>query len=263
MRSIAQFFRSPLALLPGHALGLLEDIRALTTVSSAPTTSRTYDVVGGVAIIPIAGVLVHDRTWWAWDEMTYGEIAESIVGAIADPEVRGLCLAVNSPGGEVAGCFDLCEGIYGLRGVKPMIAIADECCYSAAYAIACCADRVVLPRTGGVGSVGVVTMHVDITEMLAQAGVRVTTIQFGDRKSDSYPTTPLSDEARDAMQADVDTLGEMFVSLVARNRGMRKSAVRATQAGCFLGAAAVDVGFADWVGAADQTLLVFMGLLGD
>jgi capsid assembly protease len=65
------------------------------------------------------------------------------------------------------------------------------------------------------------------------------------------------------MKADVDTLGEMFVSLVARNRGMKKGAVRATQAGCFLGAAAVDVGFADSVGAADQTLIDFMEEVGE
>jgi ClpP class serine protease len=111
--------------------------------------------------------------------------------------------------------------------------------------------------------VGVLTMHVDITEMLAQAGVKVTTIQYGDRKSDSYPTTPLSDEARDAMQADVDTLGEMFVALAARNRGMKKGAVRATEAGCFLGAAALAVGFADDIASADSALLDFIEELSE
>jgi signal peptide peptidase SppA len=215
-------------------------------------------VISGVALIPICGILVHKRTWWSWDEITYDEIAQSIIAALADDEVRGIAFAINSPGGEVAGCFDMCDAIYALRGTKPMLAVADEACYSAAYAIASAADRVVLPRTGGVGSVGVIAMHMDITKMLDDAGIRVTTIQYGDRKSDSYPTTPLSDEAQARMQADVDRLGELFVAQVARNRGLKRSAVRDTEAACFMGETAVEVGLADEVTPVDRAVLDFI-----
>jgi signal peptide peptidase SppA len=215
---------------------------------------RPYNVVDGVAIVPVRGVLVHDYCW-GWGETEYSSIADTVVAAIDDPEVEALALHVNSPGGEVAGCFDLAEALYGLRGEKPMWAILDEHAFSAAYALASAADKIIVPRTGGSGSIGVITMHIDVTAMLEKFGVRVTTIQFGSRKSDSYPTTPLSDEALKRCQADVDAMGEMFVDLVARNRGLAASKIRATEAGCFLGAAGVAEGLADEVLSPDEAFL--------
>jgi ClpP class serine protease len=104
-----------------------------------------------------------------------------------------------------------------------------------------------VPRTGGTGSIGVVTMHVDITGAMEKFGVKVTTIQFGARKTDFYPTTPLSDAARDRMQAEVNELGEMFVEMVARNRDISTAAVRKTEAATFLGTAGVEQKLADAV----------------
>jgi signal peptide peptidase SppA len=212
-------------------------------------------MIDGIAIIPIQGILVHGCTWWGWNETDYGSIRELITAAFADPEVRAIVLLVNSPGGEVAGCFDLADWMFSVRGTKPMWAILNENAFSAAYALACCADRIIVPRTGGTGSIGVISMHVDITAALEKFGIKVSTIQFGDRKSDSYPTTPLSDVARDRLQADVDLMGEMFVDLVARNRKLAASKVRGTQAGCFLGALGVTAGLADEVLSPDEAFL--------
>jgi ClpP class serine protease len=88
-------------------------------------------------------------------------------------------------------------------------------------------------------------MHVDITKALKQDGLKITTVQYGARKTEQYPTAPLSDDARARMQAEIDVLGEMFVELVARNRKMTAEAVRNTEAGTFLGDAGIDVGLAD------------------
>jgi signal peptide peptidase SppA len=272
MQNVDRFFNSPLALWPGHTSALLEmlrhpqaSIRAATVLEVLQVEAqsldmkenvlRLYELINGVAIIPIRGVLVHGASYWCWDETEYGAIWEKIAMAVGDPEVRAVALHVNSPGGEVAGCFDLAEKIYQVRDAKPIVAILDECAYSAAYALASSADKIVVPATGGTGSIGVITMHVDMTKMLEQFGIKVSTIQFGERKSDSYPTTPLSDEARARFQADIDVMGEMFVDLVARNRGLAASKVRATEAGCFLGAAGVDQGLADGVMPPDEAFL--------
>jgi ClpP class serine protease len=135
------------------------------------------------------------------------------------------------------------------------VAIVDENAYSAAYALASAADQIFVPKTGGVGSIGVITMHVDVTKALEEMGIKVTTVQYGSRKSDSYPTTPLSEEARARIQQDIDTMGELFVETVARNRGIAAEKVRATEAGCFLGAAGVEQGLADGVMSPDEALL--------
>lgn len=250
----------PLALLPAHATAILDRLRltggvapdALLGEQDDRGDRRPYEIVNDVAIVPIQGVLVHGRCCRWWGEPSYTNIRSTLRSAIADPDVRAIVLHVDSPGGEVAGCFDLADDIYNMRGDKPIVAIVDEYCCSAAYALASSADRIVAPRTAIVGSIGVITMHLDVTAALEQAGLKVTTIQFGNRKSDSYPTTPLSDDARGRMQDDIDVLGEMFIALVARNRGLDPKAVRKTEAGSFLGEAAVEAGLADAVMPPDE-----------
>lgn len=216
------------------------------------TRQKPYDMVGNVALVQVRGVLVHTAEWF--DETTYNSISYAMASAVADPSVKGIAMMMESPGGEVNGMMDLADAIYSLRGSKPIVAVADEYAYSAAYALASSADRITVSRTGGVGSVGVIMMHTDITKALEAAGIKVTTITYGDRKADFSPTTPLSDDALKRAQHDVDVLGEMFVGLVARNRGLDPKAVRNTEAGIFLGQDSVKVGFADAVMSPEDAL---------
>src|SRR5262249_57450704 len=80
-----------------------------------------------------------------------------------DPTVRGVILDVDSPGGEVGGLFDLVEQINAIKAAnsKPLWAVANESALSAAYAIASASDRVYVTRTGEIGSLGVVAVHID------------------------------------------------------------------------------------------------------
>lgn len=268
------FVNVPLALLPERAALLLEamksgDIGELVPFQArravAPVATlgqddydrddrRPYTVIDGIAVIAVRGILVHQRSWW-FDETSYADIRRAFVMALDDAEVRAIVLHVNSPGGVVSGCFDLADLIFVNRGKKPIWSILDEHAYSAAYALGCAADRIIVPRTGGTGSIGVIMLRIDVTAMWEKFGVKVETIKFGAQKDDYYPTTPLSKDARDRMQAEVDTMGEMFVDMVARNRKMTASAVRKTEAGIFLGSAGVDQGLADAVMSPDEAFI--------
>lgn len=115
----------------------------------------------------------------------YDGIRACFLQALNDSEVKAICLDIDSPGGEVAGCFDLVDEIYAARGSKPVWAILSESAYSAAYALASAADKIILPRTGGVGSVGVIVMHVDWSQKIKNDGLQVTIITYGDRKAES------------------------------------------------------------------------------
>ncbi|MEB2504633.1 S49 family peptidase [Burkholderia sp. BCCIQ04A] len=221
-----------------------------------------YDMVGDtpIAMIGVQGTLVQKLgTLRPYSGMTgYDGLRQSILTAHADPAVEAIVLDIDSPGGEVAGCFDLVDTIYALRGDKPIWAILSESAYSAAYAIASAADRIIVPRTGGVGSIGVITMHVDWSKALTAAGVAVTFITYGDRKTDFHPEIPLSPEALAAARADINTMGELFVNTVARNRNLAPDAVRETQAACFMGENGVGRGLADAVMAPDAALLALL-----
>lgn len=210
-----------------------------------------YDLVDGLAIIQVSGTLVQKLgSIRPYSGMTgYDGIREAFGAALDDDQVLGIVLQIDSGGGEVAGCFDLVDDIYAARGVKPISAILDENAFSAAYAIASAADpgRIYVPRTGGTGSIGVICMHVDWSTALDKAGLKVTFVHYGERKTDGHPEIPLSPEALAAFQADIDAMGDLFVATVARNRSLDASAVRGFEAGTFQGQAGVAAGLADKV----------------
>lgn len=207
----------------------------------------------GVAVIPIQGMLVNKLgTVRPYCGMTgYDGIRAAFREALADSAVRAIIFDIDSPGGEVAGCFDLADAIFAARGRKPVWAVLNESAFSSAYALASAADRICVPRSGGTGSIGVIALMADMSEALKESGVTVNIIQFGARKSDGYPEIPLAPAARARFQADVDTLGALFVATVARNRRLKASAVRAQEATSFMGPAGVRAGLADEVCAPD------------
>jgi len=223
-----------------------------------------YDLVAGVAVIQVSGTLVQKLgTLRPYSGMTgYDGIRQNLLMAVSNPDVKAIVLDIDSPGGEVAGCFDLVDTIYRARGSKPIWAIVDEMAFSAGYAIASAADHITVPRTGGTGSVGVIAMHVDWSQALTDAGLKVTFITFGDRKADGAAELPLSSEALARFQADMNTMGELFVSTVARNRSLDPEKVRATQASTYLGTTGVEMGLADAVMAPDAAFRALVETLG-
>ncbi|PQQ22313.1 S49 family peptidase [Photorhabdus hindustanensis] len=258
-----RLFNTPLALHPRKAevvMAALTDRFGITRINamsdwdddgsfSRPKNDAGYDVVEGIAVIPIQGTLVQKLgSLRPYSGMTgYDGIRQSFLTALYDPEVAGICLDIDSPGGEVAGCFDLVDEIYSARGTKPIHAILAESAYSAAYALASAADKIYVPRTGGVGSIGVIVIHCDWSQRIKEDGLQVTIITYGDRKAESNPYVPLTEQARTAIQDDVDAMGKLFVSTVARNRGISEKTIRGTQAACFLAAEGVSLGLADEV----------------
>ncbi|WP_317201475.1 S49 family peptidase [Janthinobacterium sp.] len=266
-----RLFNTPLAIAPGKAeviMAALADRLGIGQISRVGPTPMAYDeheddvyvaegrnpragydVVAGVAIIAVCGTLVQKLgTLRPYSGMSgYDGIRQNFMTALTDPKVKAIMLDIDSPGGEVAGCFDLVDAIYRARGKKPIWSILNESAYSAAYAIASAADRIIVPRTGGVGSIGVIWMHMDWSKALTGAGFKVTFVTFGDTKADGHPEIPLSPEALARFQGQIDAMGELFVSTVARNRSIPAKSVRETQAATYLGADGVSQGLADAV----------------
>lgn len=219
---------------------------------------RPYNVVDGVLQIPVKGVLLHDFPWQygAW-ATGYEYIWQAFKRGQADGNVRGIALIEDTPGGMVAGCFDLVDRIYATENRKPLRSFAMESAYSAGYAIASVADSITVSRTGGVGSIGVVTMHVDVSKALDKMGLKITFIHFGKHKVDGNAYEPLPADVEKRIQARIDELGEVFVASVARNRGMDAQAIRDTEALCFTATEAVSNGLADQIGSLDDAVAAF------
>lgn len=219
---------------------------------------RPYNVKDGILTIPVKGVLLHDFPWaiggWATG---YEYIWQAFKRGMEDGSVRGIAFHCHSPGGDVAGNFDMVDKMFGLKGTKPVRAFAHEGAYSAAYSIASVADKIVVSRTGGVGSIGVVTSHWDVSKAYEDYGVKITFIHFGKHKVDGNPFEALKPEVKARIQQRIDALGEVFVSTVARNRGMDAAKVKATEALTYSAQEAIEIGLADEVGPLDDAVAAF------
>ncbi len=250
--ALALLGQAPLALAPrylGHMLAVLggrETPRPLRTLVFRGQPLRGTTLVGSVAVVPIQGpIFQHDDVFGMFGAVGVHDLRATIATALADPAVEGILLAIDSPGGEVAGIADLADELYAARTRKPMWAAADEGMHSAAYWLGSAAGPVSLPRTGSVGSIGALVVHTDVSGMLERVGIKTTVIKSGEKKALFSPLSPLSAVARDTLQAEVDRVADLFIGSVARARGLHASAVRGFEAGTFEGEAAVAAGLAD------------------
>jgi capsid assembly protease len=208
-----------------------------------------YVVNKKTAVIPIFGTLVQRGNWMssASGMMSYGQIGAMFADAMNDQYIETIMLEIDSPGGEVPGAFDLADMIYTSRGKKPIVAVASEYAASGGYLLASTADEVVVPRTGMVGSIGVVAAHYDFSVAMEKRGVAVTYVYAGDKKIDGNRYQPLSESALADWQEGIDSLYQLFVDTVSRNMDIGVDRVRGTQAGMYTGFKAVDAGLADRV----------------
>ncbi len=201
------------------------------------------------AVIAINGILT--KKPGAFDVFlgmtSYEQIEEQIKQALADSSIETIMLEIDSPGGEVNGIFDLADFIYESRAKKRIVALANDDAYSAAYAIASSAEKIFLTRTSGVGSIGVIASHIDQSGFDEKQGIKYTTIFAGSRKNDLNPHEPMTSESLESLQKEVDRLYEMFLQLIARNRGLSIEKIRSTEAGLYFGEKAVEIGLADGV----------------
>lgn len=221
--------------------------------------SKPFAFANGIAVIPVHGSLIN-RFSGSYGSVTgYNFIRSQAQAADADPDVEAIVFDLNSGGGEAAGCFELSAELAGLS--KPTLGVIDSNCYSACYAIGSALDQLVVTPSGGVGSIGVVMMHVNMEKMLKNFGVEVSFIYSGEHKVDGNPFMALPDEVRAELQAGADASRERFAQLVADNRGLELKTVLDTEARTYRADAALAAGLIDAIATPQQAVQAFLGEL--
>jgi ClpP class serine protease len=236
-----------------------------SSFSNTRDRNRPYQVIEGVAVLPVSGTMVHKYGHLKpYSGMTgYDGIIARMADAINDPEVKGILLDMDTPGGEVAGCFDAVATIRSMakESGKPLWSIADDMACSAGMAIASAADRRLITQSAVMGSVGVVMAHTSVAKKLKEDGIAVTLIHSGSHKVEGNPYEDLSQEALASFQAKTDKLRDDFAVLVAGNIGLTKEAVLATEAAVYRGQEAIDIGFADQLVNGNEAIAIFADYL--
>ncbi|EBJ4888368.1 S49 family peptidase, partial [Salmonella enterica] len=216
--------------------------------------ARFYQVVNGIAVLPVSGTLVHKLGGMRpFSGMTgYDGITARLQQAISDPEVTGVLLDIDSPGGQAAGAFDCADMIYRLGQQKPIWALMNDVACSGAMLLASACSRRLVTQTARIGSVGVVMAHASYAGQLEQEGVEITLLYSGKHKTDLNPYQALPDDVRTDYQQKMDATRQMFADRVAQYIGLSAEAVMATEAAIYDGQAGIEVGLADeMVNAAD------------
>lgn len=203
-----------------------EAIAAARAENGDRAAPKPYDVAGSVAVIPVYG-LISQRAG-LFSDMSGGTsvdgLRNSLREALADPQVSSIVLDVDSPGGSVDGIPELAAEIRQARaGAKAIVAQVNVLSASAAYWLASQANEIVVTPSGEVGSIGVYAVHEDWSKHEEMAGIKTTFISAGKYKVEGNSSEPLSDEARAAVQEQVDDFYQMFVADVAKGRGVSTS----------------------------------------
>lgn len=215
-------------------------------------------LVGDVAIISMCGPIVYRSSWLSmyFGLATIETMQYQLRAALADPAVRSIVWRCASPGGMVEMVPEFADEIYAARGQKPLVFVADTLIASCAYWLASQGDLIIATRSSQLGAIGTYCEHHDISGMLERIGEKVTLISHGAHKVDGNPYEPLSDDARAALQAYADEVGNDFEAAVARGRGVTKKVVLDTfgQGQVFTGKNAIALSMADKLGTFDQVL---------
>lgn len=212
---------------------------------------REAKIMGSLSIVEIVGPLVHHRGWCD----SYDAISERVDEALASSATT-IVLKIDSPGGEAAGCMDTAREIRAKcqAAGKRLIAFVDGMACSAAYALACSAERIVIPATSIAGSIGVMHMRLDATKQDQMFGTSFALISSSSNKGDNNPHLPVTEAEIARTQATVNKMAGEFFQLVADARGMSPQAVAALDARLLVGSDAVSAGLADTVQSFDELL---------
>lgn len=229
----------------------------LADEDDAEPQKPSYKVYDGVAVIGATGPLFRHASGLralCGPLASYHMLHEQLELAVRDPQARAILLRLDSPGGEVGGCQPLAADIRAVSERKPVVAFADEMTCSAAYWLASQSRRIICGPAAILGSIGVRCTLIDDAGAQEKLGLRE--IEIVSSRAPNKRGTPIDEDVRARIQAELDALEDVFVRQVAAGRGVSAEKVLADYGagGVLVGQAAVDAGLADALGTYGDAL---------
>jgi signal peptide peptidase SppA len=207
-----------------------------------PTVAR---IANGIAMVRIAGPMMAGAYWGATDTSA---VTRLVRAAAASPDVSGIMLDIDSPGGEVGGVSILADEVRAARRMKPVAAHVSGMGASAGYHVAAQASIVTAERSAKVGGIGVYTLVGDVSKMLADEGIKIHLVTSGGLKGQGAPGVPVSEDYLADTQRLVGEYYDDFVAGIAEGRGWDDDRARSLDQGVLWSAhTAFELGVIDGV----------------
>lgn len=183
-------------------------------------TPDEYETINGVAVIQIEGALGYKIS--AIDKACMGacdyvDIRNAIKKADNDEAVQSILFQISSPGGMVTGLHETAQAI--ASATKPTVAFTDDLAASAGYYLAVSADSVYATSSAQVGCIGTLMTWIDVTRAYELQGVKRELVASGKYKGMLMPGIPLTEDQRELLQDEVNSLAGEFKDHVTAYRG--------------------------------------------
>ena len=209
------------------------------------------ELKNGIAIVPVQGTLAYNPDPW---EMLYDGVEDSrnvtamIHEAATNPDVSGILLRMDTPGGMMLGGPEIADAVSAARRTKPVVAHAGGQCCSLGYMIASQANEIVANRSAIVGSIGVISSVTDYSKLLENMGIKLEYFTNAEAKFKGAGAmgTSLTDEQRANLRAQVESAYAVFKNAVLSLRPQVKP--EAMQGQTFRGSEAKALGLVDRIG---------------
>ena len=213
---------------------------------ATPTTAKT---TSHTAVVEIKGEIANGA------DASAEFVVAAMKTAFEDDGAKAVVLLINSPGGSPVQAGIINDEIKRLKAKhkKPVYAVVEETCASAAYYIAAATDKIFVDKASIVGSIGVLMDGFGFTGTMEKFGVERRLIISGENKGFLDPFSPVNDAQRAHAQQLIDQIHEQFINVVKTGRGDRlKLNTPGLFSGLFWsGQQAIDLGLADQLGNVD------------
>lgn len=213
---------------------------------------------GKIAIIPIKGVITTEGApilaLFPWRKvMSSTEIIEFLEEVKRKPDTKAVLVQINSPGGTPFPCKEIAEKIKEID--KPTVAWVREYATSGAYWVASACQKIVAGGLSRIGSVGVVSIRPDFSELMRKFGIDVETMASGIFKTLGFPYRKISPEEREVLKQELDTIHKYFLEEISANRKLKKEVVKEISSGkIYFGSEAKELGLIDYLGGKKEAM---------
>ena len=181
-------------------------------------------------------------------------VLTAVRAAFEDQGAVAVVLLINSPGGSPVQAGIINDELRRLKAKhnKPLYAVVEETCASAAYYVAVAADRIFVDKASVVGSIGVLMDGFGFTGLMDKLGIERRLMTAGENKGFLDPFSPQTERQRVFSQAMLDQIHRQFIDAVKTGRGKRLKETPETFSGLFwTGQQAIELGLADQLGNLD------------
>ncbi|QJC38030.1 signal peptide peptidase SppA [Enterobacteriaceae endosymbiont of Donacia marginata] len=204
---------------------------------------------GNIAVITIDGIMIYGKNG---SDLIVNKINE----IYKNPNIKGLILKINSPGGDILAAKAIYNELLLLKKIhKPIVVVMGKMAASGAYWISTVADFIIADPVSLTGSIGIFSVVYNISDILDLIGIKKDGVNISDRFTLSMDEKLSSIEEK-IMSINIKTGYDEFIYLVSKKRNLSIEKVKKIANGMvLLGKDAQKYGLVDGLGDFDSAIM--------